>query len=103
MTTLWKYVIKKSKNIVINGDSTLNNINGEGISKSNKVKVLNIPGATSGDIVDKIDDVLEGKPESLIAHVGMNDLTNYVNLLSNVKKIVNKVKNPSTTFFKHCH
>ena len=102
MTTLWKYVIKKSKNIVINGDSTLNNINGEGISKSNKVKVLNIPGATSGGIVDKIDDVLEGKPESLIAHVGMNDLTMSISSVT-LKKIVNKVKNPSTRFFKHCH
>ena len=64
----------------------LNNINGKG---------LNIPGATSGDIVDKIDDVLEGKPESLIVDVGTNDLTNNVNLLNNFKKIVNEVKNAS--------
>ena len=62
---------------------------------------MNIPGATSGDIVDKIDDVVEGKPESLIVVrmtiriVGTNDLTNNVNLLSNVKKIVSKVKNRS--------
>ena len=64
----------------------LNNINGKG---------LNIPGATSGDIVDKIVDVLEGKTESLIVDVGTNDLTNNVNLLNNVKKIVNEVKNAS--------
>ena len=76
---------EKSKNVDIIGDSMLNNINGKGVSKSKKVDVLNIPGATSGDIVDKIDDALEGKPESLIVHVGTNDLTNNVNLLSNVK------------------
>ena len=76
---------KKSKNVDIIGDSMLNNINGKGVFKSKKVDVLNISGATSGDIVDKIDDVLEGKPESLIVHVGTNDLTNNVNLLSNVK------------------
>lgn len=29
----------------------LNNINDHGVSKSNKVGVLNTPGATSGDIV----------------------------------------------------
>ena len=75
----------------------LNNITGKGLSKSTNVDDLNIPGATSGDIVDKIDDVLEGKPESLIVHIGTNDLTNNVNLLSNVKKIVNKVKNTSDT------
>ena len=40
----------------------LNNINGKGLSKSKKVHILNVPGATSGDIVGKIDDVLEGKP-----------------------------------------
>ena len=74
---------KKSKNVVIIGDSMLNNINAKGLSKSKKF--------------DKIDDVLEGKPESLIVHVGTNDLTNNVNLLSNVKKIVNKVKNTSDT------
>ena len=86
---------KKSRNVVIIGDSMLNNINGKGLSKSKKVDVLNIPGATSANIVDKIDDVLQGKPESSIVHVGTNDQTNNVYLLSNVKKIVNKVKNTS--------
>ena len=66
------------------------------LSKSNEVDVVNTPWATSGDIVDKkIHDVLEWKPESLIVYVGTNDLTSNVNLLSNAKKIVNKVKNTS--------
>ena len=76
------------KNVLIIGDSLLNNINGKGLSKSKKVDVLNISGATSDDIVDKIDDVMEGKPESLIVPVGTNDLPNNVNLLNNVKIIV---------------
>ena len=96
---------KKSKNVVIIGDSMLNKINGKKLSKSKKVNVLNIPGATSGDIIGNIDEVLEGKPESLIVHVGRNGLTNSVNLLSNVQKIVHKVKNTSPDtplmFFKH--
>ena len=54
--------------------------------------IIKYPRATSGDIVDKIDDVLEGKPESLTVHAGTNDLTSNVNLLNNIKKIVNKVK-----------
>ena len=62
----------------------LNNIKGKGLSNSKKVDILNIPCGTSGDIVDKIDDVLEGKPVSLIVHVGTNDLTNNVSLLNNV-------------------
>ena len=90
---------KKLNNVVIIADSRLNDINGKGLSKSRKVDVLNIPRHTSGDIVDKIDDILKGKQESLIVHVGRNNLTYNVNLLSNIKKIVNKVKNtsPDTT------
>ena len=85
---------KKSKNVVIIKDSMSNNINGKGLSKLRKVDILNIPGATSGDIVDKVDDVLEGKLESLVVHVSTNDLTNNVNLLNNVKKLLIKSKTP---------
>ena len=76
----------------------LNNINGRGLSKTKKVDVLKFPGATSADIVTKIDDVLE----SIIIHVVTNDLTNDINLLSNVKKIVNKTNKISpNTILKH--
>ena len=45
--------------------------------------------------MNEIDEVLKGKPESLIIHIGTNDLTNNINLLTNVKKIVYKVKKTS--------
>ena len=67
------------------------NINSPELSKSKKVDVLNFPGATSADVVTKIDDVLNKKPASLIVHVGRNDLTNDINLLSNVKKLLIKL------------
>ena len=73
----------------------LSNINNRGISKTKKVDVLNFPGATSTDILTKIDDVLDKKPESIIIHAGTNDLTNGVNLLSNVKRIVSKTSRTS--------
>ena len=77
----------------------LNNINNRGLSKTKKVNVLNITGATSTSILTKIDDVLDKKPESIIIHVGTNDLTNDVHLLSNVKKIVSKTNriSPNTS------
>ena len=62
----------------------LNNVNSCGLSKSKKVEVLNFPVATSIDIVKKMEDILEDKPQSLIVHVGTNDLTNNINLLKNV-------------------
>ena len=45
--------------------------------------------------MNEIDEVLKGKPESLIIHIGTNDPTNNINLLTNVKKIVYKVKKTS--------
>ena len=83
----------------------LNNINSRWLSKSKLVDVLIFPGAISADVLTKIDDILNKKPTSLIIHVGTNDLTNDINLIPNVKKIVNKTDktSPNTvlTFFKY--
>ena len=50
-----------SNKVVITGGSMLNNINSRGLSKSKEVDVLNFPGATSSDVLTKIDDVLNKK------------------------------------------
>ena len=73
----------------------LNNINSCGLSKLKEVDVLNFLSATSGKVLTKIGNVLNKKKASLIVHVGANDLTNDINLLSNVKKIVNKTNKTS--------
>ena len=49
----------------------------------------------SEDTLDKIGDLLKVKPDCLLLHVGTNDLTNYVNFLNSVKKMVKKVKSSS--------
>ena len=85
-----KKASKIYQKVVIIGNSMLNNINSRGLSKSKELDVLNFPGATISDVSTKIDDVLNKKPASLIIHVGTNDLKNGINLLLNVKKIVNK-------------
>ena len=79
-----------SNKVVVIGDSMLNNINCRGLSKSKEVDVLNFPGATSSDILTKIDGVLNKKSASLIVHFGTNDLTNDKNLLSNVKRLLTR-------------
>ena len=81
--------------VVIIGDSTLRNIDSCGLSKFKEVNVSNFPGATSADVLKKTDDVLNIKPTSLFVHVGTNDLKNDINLLSNLKKIVNKTNKTS--------
>ena len=45
---------KAKKEVIIIVDSMLNNTNNWGLSKSKKVEVLNFPGATSKDIIEKI-------------------------------------------------
>ena len=75
---------QEKKKIVVAGDSVLNGVNKKGLSKSHNVKVKNYPGATSENILDKIDDLLKVKPDCLLVHVGTNDLTNNVNLLNSV-------------------
>ena len=73
---------QEKKKIVVTGDSMLNGVNEKGLSKSHKVKVKNYPGATTEDILDKIEDLLKVKPDCLLVHGETNNLTNNVKLLN---------------------
>ena len=55
-------------------------------------------GGTSEKITDQLHDLIKGKPDDLIVHVGNNDIANNVNLLNNVKKLFREVSkdSPST-------
>ena len=64
----------------------LNNINGKGLSKSKKVDILNIPGATSDDIVDQVDDVVE-------TGINIVNLTMSISSIT-LKKLLIKPKTP---------
>ena len=76
------------------------NINSRGLSKSKTFEVLNFPRAASNEILGKIDDVLNQKPESLIVYVRTNDFTNKINLRNIIKNkisvIKTKQKSPNT-------
>ena len=48
---------------------------------------MNFPSSTSEKILEELDDIIKEKPEDLIFHAGTNDITNNVNLSTNVKKI----------------
>ena len=87
----------KKKNIILTGDSMLNNIYEKGLSKTHKVRMINFPLGTSKKIADQLDDLIKGKPDDLIVHVGTNDIANNVNLLNNVKKIFRKISKDSAS------
>ena len=84
------YNKKEKSNVIIIGDSMLNNINSRGLSKSNKV--IHFPGATIEDILDEIEDTLKTHPDTLIVHARTNDLTKNINTLRSVKKLCEKAK-----------
>ena len=85
----------KLKNIIINGDSKLNNINSYGLSKSNRVSVSNHPGATSENILSVAQETLKTNPDTMIVHSGTNDFTKTTNtLLRNIKKMCEREKEP---------
>ena len=73
----------------------LNNISEKGLSKTHKVKVINLPGGTSEKITDQLDDLIKRKPDDLIVHARTNDIANNVNLWNNMKKSFRKVSKDS--------
>ena len=61
-------------------------ISEKGLSVNHKVKIVNFPGGTSKKIPEKLDHIIKEQPDDFIVDVGTNDLTNNVNLLTNVEK-----------------
>ena len=77
----------------------LTGISGKGLSKKHHVSVTSFSGGTSEKIIQNVDDLLKNTPDDIVIHVGTNGITNGVNLLNSVKKIVKQVSNisPRTT------
>lgn len=59
---------------VVCGDSIVQNVRGWKLSRSNKVVVKSFSGATTSDMEDYLKPIIRKCPESLILHVGTNDL-----------------------------
>ena len=59
--------------------------------------MINFPGGTSKKVTDQLDDLIIGKPDDLIVHVGTNEVGNNVNLLNSVKRIFREVLKDSSS------
>ena len=86
-----KWKKEEKKNICIVGDSMLKNITGSGLSKDHTVKIRPHPGATTVDMIDYIKPELRHKPDIVILYCGTNDITNYVNTVKKIKKLVKEI------------
>ena len=89
--------IKSSDNsktkIMVAGNSLVKYLRREKLpSKKNNVKVITHPGPTNEDMLDYIKPIARRKPDTLIIHAGTNDLTNGVNIMKKVRKLVKVVR-----------
>ena len=80
----------------------VNGISEKSLSVNHEVKIVNFACGTSEKTLVKLDDIIKKQPVNLVFHVRTNDLTNNVNLLTNVRKIFNKVSkiSPSTSILQ---
>ena len=88
--------------ITIAGDSMLNYIVGQKLSKRTRAtKVHSFPGATSEDMLDFIRPLAYRNPDSIIVHAGTNDLPelttkeileNYLDIMATIKEINPEIK-----------
>ena len=84
--------VKNRSQVIVCGDSLLNNIDGNGISsKSTKAIVRNFPGANSYDMTDYIKPIIKKNPKYLILHVGTNDITSECDTRENLELIRNMI------------
>ena len=84
--------LNKKKKVFVAGDSLLNGISEKGLSRDHQVTVKNLPGGTTEKVLEEIEDLVADKPDCIIIHAGTNDITNGINSLNSVKKIVKDVK-----------
>ena len=76
----------KNKKAIVIGNYMVNNINERELTKSKKVLVRSFPGAMSEKILEEMDEIIKEKPDFIISHTGVKDLTNNINLLNSAKK-----------------
>ena len=82
----------KTKTMVVD-DLLVKYLRREGLSsKKDNVKVITHPGSTTGDILNHIKPIARRKPDTLVFHTGTNDLTNGVNTMKKVRKLVKEVR-----------
>ena len=78
--------------VIIVGDSIVKHLTGPGISKKNNIKIKKNLGATTEDIIDYIKPSIRKKPDFLLVHSGTNDLTNGINTMTKIRKVVAPVE-----------
>ena len=91
-----RFSTKKKKKIFIVGDFMIKNITGTGISKDHTVKIRPHLGATSIDMCDYIKPELRHLADVIILQCGTNDISNEINTLKKLKKLLKETEGYET-------
>ena len=75
------------------GNSMIKYLRRENFSSKNyEVKIAAHPASTTEDLIDYVKTVVRKKTDFLVIHTGTNDLTNGVNTMKEIRKIVKCVR-----------
>ena len=80
------------KDIVIIDDSLIKYMYGWEMSRSSSVKIRSHQGATTEDLIDYVRPTARKKPKMMVIHSGTNGITNKVNILQKIRKVINAIK-----------
>ena len=80
------------------GDSIVKYLRSDELSSSDKsISIMKHPDCSSEDMADYAKPVARKKPDTLIIHVGTNDLTKGVNTMKKVRKCVKVIQELDNT------
>ncbi|MBN1639420.1 MAG: hypothetical protein JW866_10660 [Ignavibacteriales bacterium] len=93
-----------SNEIIFLGNSITDGCEWSELFKDLRIKNRGISGDISEGILDRLDKVLEGKPDKIFLMIGINDLAfgvEFDTIIMNYKKIISSVflKSPNTKLF----
>ena len=85
------YKIKKK--VIVVGDSITKLLRSDELRTSERsVTVMKHPGCSTEDMTDYIKPIARKKPDTILLHVGTNDLTKGINTMKNVPKCVEAIR-----------
>ena len=81
------------KKVFVVGDSITKFLRSDELSTSERsVTVMKHPGCSTEDMTDYIKPIARKKPDTILLHVGTNDLTKGINTMKNVRKCVEAIR-----------
>ena len=72
-------------------------MNGQEILQSISVKIRSQPAARTEYLIDYVRPTARKKSKMIVIHTGTNDITNKVNVLQKIRKVINAIKENDVT------